>query len=433
MNCRICDTPTVQSFLSFGKLPLGNAFLKADEIKDEQLFDLTLGFCPTCTLVQSMNPPPIDVLQRDYRDYKYVPVGASLVDNLLALGKELGAYRVEPAEGPETGEWGRFPFVVDIGSNSGVLLKGAQSVAARVLGIEPATGIAEQANRDGITTVNMFFDMEVAKGLREQNGPADVVVTTQTLQHVPDPVAFCQAVKHLLKPGGRFVIEGRYFVDTVEKGNWDTIYHEMMSCFTIDSMRNLLMHTGFFIEQVKMVDTYGGSLRVYARSFDAATSRETDSPYRYWADPNVVREMKIIGGDEYSDHTPIDYYHRFAAAVAISGHKIWDLVLPLKAKGARIVAYGAPSTSTTLLNFCKLGDCIDYIVDDNPLKQGLFHPGTHIPVLSSATLEARRPDYIFLTAWQFAESIMKKTAHLEAKYILPFPTPKVLPAVKVSA
>ena len=390
--CRICNARVVP-FLSLGRLPLGNAFLKPADFEKEQLFALTLGFCDSCSLVQSMTPPPDVVLQADYQDYRYVPIGVSLRDNLTALGREVG----------ESGN-----FVVDIGSNDGTLLLGAASKGANVLGVEPAIDISEQARKAGVPTITGFFDADVAKEIVTRHGLADVVTCTQTLQHIPDPVAFVRAVRSMLCVGGRFVVEGRYFLDTVKSLTFDTIYHEMMSCFTFGSLRELLRLGDFTIERVERIPTYGGSLRVYARSWK--WSGNLSSLH------SSVRRIK-----EEEAEIDLSFYTKFAENVATTRDKLRALVFGLKADGARIVGYGAPSTSATLLGYCGIGKAIDYLVDDNSLKQGMCAPGTHLPIFSALELQRSKPDYIFLCAWQFKDAIIKRTQGLGAAYILPIP------------
>ena len=397
MNCRICKTPA-QPFLSLGSLPLGNAFLRSpEEFDQEPRFPLTLGFCPTCTLVQQMNALPEEVLQRDYRQYRYVPVGDSLRNHLAALGREVAA-------GLERGS-----LVVDIGSNNGDLLA-AIKYQCRVLGVDPAEEISEQARQMGVPTLTNFFDQRLAHWIMGKHGHADVVTCTQTLQHVPDLSDFMGGVRTLLKPKGVFVVEGRYFPATMRQCTYDTVYHEMLCYFSLHSLMALLQRHGFQVLKALETPTYGGSLRVYA-GFDG----EPDSSVAA-----ILEEEEAYGVDQ------LHSYEAFAVRVENNRLGLRDLVLGLKAKGARIYGYGAPSTSATLLGFCGIGlGEIDAIIDDNPLKQGLFHPGTHIPILSAKALEQNPPTHVLILAQQFADLIMERTKLLGAKYILPVP-PRVV-------
>ena len=397
MNCRICKTPVFQ-FLSLGTLPLGNAFLRApEEFDQEPRFPLTLGFCPACALVQQMTPPPVELLKSDYRQYRYVPVGDSLRGHLAALGREV-------AEGlkPES-------LVVDIGSNDGALLASIKD-RCQVLGIEPAEEISEQAKQAGVPTLTAFFDEKLAERIVRAYGHADVVTCTQTLQHIPDLSGFLAGVGTLLKPEGMFVVEGRYFPATMRQCTYDTIYHEMLVYFSLHSLKALLERHGLVVFKAERTPTYGGSLRVYAG-------------YEGQGDSSV---SAILQGERDRGVDRLVPYLEFANRVEKMGRELQELVVGLKAKGARIAGYGAPSTSTTLLGFCGIGaDMVEYIVDDNPLKQGLFHPGTHIPIVSAQALEQKPPTHLLILAHQFENLIMERTKLLGAKYILPVP-PRVV-------
>ena len=393
MNCRLCGTLVVE-FLSLGELPLGNAFLRSpQEFDQEPRFPLTLGFCPTCTLVQQMAPPPVALLEADYRQYRYVPVGESLRGHLAALGREV-------AEGLEPGG-----LVVDLGSNDGALLAAIKD-RCRVLGVEPAEEISERARQAGVPTLTSFFDEELARIIVATDGPADVVTCTQTLQHIPDLSGFLAGVRTLLAPNGVFVVEGRYFPATMRQCTYDTIYHEMLVYFSLHSLKALLERHGLVVFKTHPTTTYGGSLRVYAG---------------FHGEPDISVADTLLY-ERASGVRDINSYRQFANDVHEMSLGLRDLVKGLKAKGARIAGYGAPSTSTTLLGFCGIGaETIDYILDDNPLKQGLFHPGTHIPIVSAQALEQKPPTHLLILAHQFENLIMEHTKLLGAKYILPVP------------
>ena len=384
-TCKACRSSDVRRFLSFGKLPLGNAFLKPDQVKTEKKFDLDLGFCPNCSLVQQTSPPPTSSLASVYENYRYVPVGGSLRSNLSTLSQAIFDQFNLNSES----------FFLDIGSNDGALLSGVKD-KCRILGIEPAIEISELARRAGVETLTGFFTDDLAKRIVSERGHADVVTTTQVLQHIPDLEGFVKNVRLLLKPGGIFVVEGRYFADTVRKFSFDTVYHEMLYFFTLSSLSKFLERIGLEVFRAELVDVYGGSLRVYAKS------KENKSI------PIGESVPKILGMESDLGLEKFETYLTFAKKVFEIRDELNDLIVKLSAKG-KIAGYGAPSTGTTLLNFCKIGrNRLEYIVDDSPLKQGLLTPGVHIPIVDSTALIERPPDYLLVVAWRMRNEILPK-------------------------
>jgi SAM-dependent methyltransferase len=406
--CKACKTGKVQEFLSFGKLPMGNAFLREDQIGREPTFSLDLGFCPSCKLVQQISPAPLSVIQSVYKNYAYIPFGNTLESHYAGLGKTVAA---------EVG-LKKDSLALDIGSNDGILLKNIQRVkACKVLGIEPAERISEMARESGVPTLTAFFTPEVASKVLKEYGHADVITVTQVLQHIPRVTSFLEDAVRLLKPSGTLVIEGRYFGDTVTKTTFDTVYHEMIFFFTLESLGNLLERVGMRIYKAELVDIYGGSLRVYAKR-NGAVGASTDHSYR-----------KLLTTERAKNLDKLSAYQDFAKRVYLLRDGIRKLVLDIKKSGKSIAGYGAPSTGTTLLAFCGIGrEQMEYIVDDNPLKQGLLTPGTHVNIVASSRLAEDPPDYLMIIAWRLASEIIPKVKPLmgAGKAIIPLPKPKVI-------
>ena len=405
-QCKACGKKTLRPFLSFGRLPLGNAFLKKNQVSREKKFKLELGFCPSCHLVQQVKPPPSGSLARVYRNYRYVPVGGSLRGNLASLSRSIA-----DEFGLDTKS-----FFVDVGSNDGALLSGILG-RCRILGIEPALDISELARKAGVETVTGFFTPELARKVISERGQADVATATQVLQHIPDVMQFMRSVRSILKPSGIFVVEGRYFADTVSKRSFDTVYHEMLYFFTLTSLVNLFGAVGLQIFRAKHVDVYGGSLLVYAKLKDNNSIPVEDSV------AEILALEKGAGLDK------LDTYASFAKRVFELRDELHDLLMKLKPHG-RIAGYGAPSTGTTLLNFCRIGkDSIEYIVDDSPLKQGLLTPGMHIPIVDSSVLSQKPPDSLLLIAWRLRDEILPKIKTYRdngMSVIMPLPKVEIL-------
>jgi SAM-dependent methyltransferase len=406
--CKACKTGKVQEFLSFGKLPMGNAFLREDQVGGEPTFSLDLGFCPSCKLVQQISPAPFSVIESVYKNYAYVPFGNTLESHYAGLGRTVAT---------EVG-LRKDSLALDIGSNDGILLKNIQRVkACKILGIEPAERISEMARESGVPTLTAFFTPEVASKVLKEYGQADVITVTQVLQHIPEVTQFLEDAVRLLKPSGTIVIEGRYFGDTVVKTTFDTVYHEMIFFFTLESLGNLLDRVGLRVYKAEPVDIYGGSLRVYAKRKDAVGAI-TDPSYR-----------KLLTTERAQDLDKLSAYQDFAKRVYVLRDGIRKLVLDIKESGNSIAGYGAPSTGTTLLAFCGIGrEQLEYIVDDNPLKQGLLTPGTHVSIVASSRLAKDPPDYLMIIAWRLASEIIPKVKPLlgARKAIIPLPGPMVI-------
>ncbi|MGP8109584.1 MAG: class I SAM-dependent methyltransferase [Thermoplasmata archaeon] len=410
--CRVCGAPEgVRPFLSLGSLPMGNAFIAPAEIPDEQQFPLDIGFCERCCLVQIVEPAPVSAIEKVYRNYSYVPTGATLERHYRALAADIVS-TVTPR--PDA-------LFVDIGSNDGLLLRSirAHAPGCGIVGVEPSPKISEIARGHGVPTINRFFDEAAADELLSLHGPADVISATQVLQHIRDPVRLLRSVVRMLRPNGVLVLEGRaYFPDVAEKVAFDTFYHELLFCFTLHSLQNLLAQAGFVVFRAERSDAYGGSLRVFAQKREG-----TREPLASVA--KTLSEEVRAGLDRF------DAYARFGAQVEGLRTALRRTVNAVRSSGQTISAYGAPSTGTTLLSYCGFGlDQIEYIVDDNPLKQGLVTPGSHIPITDSSALEQRPTDCVLILAWRLKDEILARLAPLRGSrikgVIIPLPTPELV-------
>lgn len=410
--CRVCGAPAaVRPFLSLGSLPLGNAFVPPEKVADEVTFPLDMGFCERCYLVQVVDPAPPAALERVYRDYSYVPTGTTLAGHYRDLAKDMLRVVAPPADA----------LFVDIGSNDGLLLGElkSQRPEIRIVGVEPSDKISEIARGRGVPTIHGFFGRPVLDEIRSAHGKARVVSATQVFQHLRDPAGFLRLVDELLEPEGVLLLEGRaYFPDISEKCSFDTFYHELLFCYTLHSLRELLDRNGFALFRAERTGVYGGSLRVYAQKRDGVRSVE----------PSVDR---VLAAERAFGVPSFDVYRRFGEAVERVREEVGRSVRALRAQGMSIVGYGAPSTGNTLLGYCGLGrDELDFIVDDNPLKQGLVTPGTHIPITDSRALVDRRPDYVLLVAWRLKEEILGKLRPLRDRglkgVIVPLPKLEVV-------
>ena len=398
--CRVCTGKNLQKVLSLGSTPPANAFVK-DLKQPEQFFPLELSFCNDCGFVQLTHVVSPELL---FKDYVYV---SSTSPVFVEHFRDLAAAVINRFKLPQNS------LVVDVGSNDGVLLRPFKDKGMKVLGIDPAEKIAAMAAKGGIETLPVFFNPAVAKDIAKTRGKAKVVTATSVFSHVDDLDGFVTGVRELLAGDGVFVIEVYYLYELLEKNLFDTIYHEHLSYFTAATVSKLLKRLGMEVFDVEETDTRGGSLRVFAQKSGGTNKIEA----------SVGKFTAMEAAKKLSDAAT---YVEFSKKIENNKQKLKELLHELKSKGKRIVGYGAPAKGNTLLNYFGIGpETLDYIVDDSPWKQGLYTPGTHIPVVSFDELQKRRPDYILILAWNFAESIMKKCAGFSS-FIIPVPKPQIL-------
>ncbi len=407
MLCKICSSEDPQLFLSLGKTPLANNFVPKEHLeKEEPYFPLEACFCNHCKLVQLNYVVPPELM---FKHYVYVSSTTKMFrEHFTKMAEDL------------TQRFGltKHSLVVDIGSNDGLLLKGFKNLGVKIYGVEPADNLARQANAEGIATLNEFFSAESVKQIIAEKGKADVVTANNVFAHIEDIHAVTKNVKALLKDDGVFVIEVAYLVDMMKNMTFDAIYHEHIYSYSLTPLVYFFEEVqGMSVFDVEHVTTHGGSLRVYVKKQEGK-----------WEIAPSVQQM--LAEEKYFGIHEQKTYEHFAAKVNKSKEALVNYITLLKSQGKKIAGYGAPAKTTTLLHFCGLGNKeLDYIVDDNPLKAGLYTPGNHIPVVSSGKLREEKPDYVLLLAWNFANEIVQKNKeHQEngIKFIAPFPEPKII-------
>jgi len=401
MKCKICDNQNLQKFLSLGETPLANNFLREDDLpKSEKTFPLDVYFCPNCKLVQLGYVVPPEMM---FTNYFYVSSTSNTFQlHFSKMAEELT--NMLKLDGNS--------LAVDIGSNDGVLLKGFQKFGVRTVGVEPATNIAEIAKKDGIDTINDFFSDNVTDQILYSKGYADVITANNVFAHTGAIKRIIYNVKRLLKDDGIFVIEVAYLLDMLQKMTFDIVYHEHLFYYSLTPLDYLFNQQGMQIFGAQRIPTHGGSLRVFIKKSESSK-------------PITKSVSEILGKENEMGIHELETYENFTNSVYKAKEQLAKLIMDLKNQGKTIAGYGAPAKSTTLLNFCGLGgDFIEYIVDENDLKQGLYTPGTHIPIVPPSMLDKKRPDYILILAWNFAEEILNKTKKYKddgVKFIIPLP------------
>ena len=387
--------------LSLAPTPPANAFVAEEDLSAEQSrFPLDLYFCGGCTHVQLLDVVDPGLL---FENYVYVS-GTSPV---FVKHFEDYAEQVIARFGPDPGS-----LVVDIGSNDGTLLAAFKSRGLGVLGVDPAREIARLASDSGIETIANFFTPALAREIRENHGAAGVVAANNVFAHADDLKGVVDGVRSLLAPDGVFVFEVSYLADVIEKTLFDTVYHEHLAYHSLKPLVRFFADAGMELFAAERVDTHGGSLRGMAGL--------AGGPHR--ADGSIDR---LIGLEDDLKLDRAETFLGFQRRIDELGADLGRLVSGIKAEGKSIAGFGAPAKATTLMHHFSIGaDTLDFIVDDSPLKQGLYTPGHHIPVLPPEALYDRRPDYVMVLAWNFARPIMEKhSAFLDAggHFIVPLP------------
>lgn len=403
-NCRTCGKETLRTFLHLGPMPIPNGFLKPEQLfQGESYFPLDVAFCENCGLMTLAHVVRPDIM---FSNYVYIPgTSKTMVDHFGQMAKGI----------KERFKLNKDSLVIDVGSNDGTLLKQFKSLGVKVLGIDPAENIAAEASKQGIETLPEFFGEEVAKDVAKKRGQADVITGTNVIAHIDNLVDVMKGVDALLKEDGVFIGEFPYLVDLVEHGEFDTIYHEHLSYFSIRSLLALAERTNFEIIDAQRTNVHGGSIQVFFRK-----KGKNNEPF--------VSELVILEKAKRLD--TIVPFGDFAKRTYLKREELNEILKQLKAQGKRIVGYGAAAKGNVLTNFFRIGpDLLDYIVDSIPYKQGLYTPGLHIPIYPETKLLEDMPDYALIFAWNFADEIVKKNSEYckkGGKFITTIPTIKIL-------
>jgi SAM-dependent methyltransferase len=387
-RCRLCAAPLEHVFADLGSSPLANSFLAPEELRTtEPSYPLRAFVCARCLLVQLEEYAPPEAIFRDYAYYS--SYSTSWLDHARAYVDEVAA---------------RFGLderttVIEIGSNDGYLLRNFVAREIPALGIDPAANVARVAVRQGVPTLVDFFGTRVARALRVDTS-ADLLIANNVLAHVADLHDFVAGMRLLLAPGGVVTIEHPHLLALIEGGQFDTIYHEHFSYFSLSTAKAALEQHGLRIFDVDKLPTHGGSLRLFACHMDDPRSQE----------PSVDA---MLACERAAKLDRLTTYGEFAKCVAAERRAILALLTDLKRDGCAIAAYGAPAKGNTLLNYCGIGtDLISYTVDLNPYKQGRFLPGSRIPVYPPEAIRETRPDVVFILPWNLRDEIVEQLAYV---------------------
>lgn len=403
--CRICST-NLQEFISFGDMPIANGFLLPENYAQEYFFEMKVGFCSQCSMVQLLDQPERErMFHEDYAFFSSLSKGQTL--HFKNFADKLAADYLQ----------GEDAFAVEIGSNDGIMLQNLAAAGIRHLGIEPSENVAEVAREKGIQTLSQFFDENLAAEIIDKQGHADTISSANVICHIPTIHSVLAGVAKLLKPSGVFIYEDPYLGDIVEKTSYDQIYDEHVFYFSATSVSNMIAQHGLELFDVEHLDVHGGSMRYFiAKQGSRAVS------------DNV---RAVMESEERLGLSKPETFDTLRRNIEASRDSLLSLLQQIRdEQGEPVIAYGATSKSTTVLNYCGIGpDLIAFISDTTPIKQNKFSPGMHIPVLPPSEIEQNQPAYMLLFAWNHMTEIMNNEKDYNArggKWIVYVPEVKVI-------
>ena len=401
-KCRFCNSELNENFLDLGDSPLSNSFLKKKELKNkEKKFPLHAYVCKHCLLVQLEE---FQAPTKIFSEYAYFSSFSKTWLNHAEkyVEKMMKKYKFDQNS-----------TIIEIASNDGYLLQFFLKKNIPVLGIEPAKNVAENAKKKGIPTISKFFGQDTAKSLIKNGKKADLVIANNVLAHVPNLNDFVKGLKILLKPNGTITLEFPHILKLIQKKQFDTIYHEHFSYFSFLTIKKIFLYHNLTIFDVEKLSTHGGSLRIHVKHTKNKTRKIT---------PKI---NLLIKEEKKANLHKISTYKKFQGDVIEIQQKIQKFFTNTKMKNKIIVGYGAPAKGNTLLNFCKIDKKkIRFTVDKNPYKQGMFLPGTHIPIKKPVKIFQTKPDFVLILPWNLKEEIMKDLVHVrdwDCKFITLIP------------
>ena len=407
-SCRFCGEALHDTVVDLGMSPLCESYIPVQHLNSmEPFYPLHVLVCRKCWLVQLQEYVKPEHI---FSEYAYF---SSYSDSWVEHARR---YTVDMAARFGLGSGST---VVELASNDGYLLQWFVKAGIPVLGIEPAANVAAVAAEKGVPTIVRFFGVELAKELRDRGQRADLLIGNNVLAQVPDINDFVAGMALALAPEGVVTLEFPHVLRLIDENQFDTIYHEHFSYFSLHTVAKIVGSHGLEIFDVEEIPTHGGSLRVFAHHQGDLANTTCSS----------VKELLVA--EEAFGLTDVDRYHGFSAQVEETKRAILELLIELKRQGKTIAGYGAPGKGNTLLNYCGIrSDFIDFTVDRNPYKQGRFLPGTHIPIYAPDEIDRRHPDYVFVLPWNVKDEIVAQLAHIKGwggKFIIPIPSATVLP------
>ncbi len=406
--CRFCGSSLKHTFVDLGMSPLCESYVAADQLNQmEPFYPLHVRVCEACYLVQLEEYVSAGHI---FSEYAYF---SSYSDSWLKHSSNYVDMISERLSlGPES-------LVLELASNDGYLLQYFVKKGIPALVIEPAANVARVAIEKGVPTLVKFFGRQTAREMVADGLTADVVIGNNVLAQVPDLNDFVAGIRIVLKVGGVATIEVPHLMRLIDENQYDTIYHEHFSYFSVITAERIFAAHGLVLFDIEELPTHGGSIRMYLRHVQDSSTLVSSAVVE-------LRDRELAAGLDR-----IEAYANFGQGVVKSKRALLELLIRLRWQGKSVAGYGAPGKGNTLLNYCGIRtDFLDFTVDRNTYKQGRFLPGTHIPIHPVEFLKERRPDYILILPWNLREEIVAQLAYARewgAKFIVPIPVARVLP------
>ncbi len=394
MKCDLCYKDTAVKFLNLGEQPLANKYPTKEMFADEDFFPLKVFFCTSCKNVQLGTKVS---RERMFEDYYYLSsVNAGLVRHFNEFAKKLANAKL----------------VIDVGSNDGILLKPLKEMGVMAVGIEPSVNVSKIANDAGLETITSFFDTQSVEEVIKKYGKADVIVASSIFTHLEDPHQFIEDVKLATTDDGAFIIEVEYIGNMLHDVQFERFYLDRIFYYSLTSLRDLFVLHGMYVGDVEMIESHGGSLRVtgYKKDYGPSTS-------------DAVKKLLV----EETETLTLEKIQEFSKTVDEYLSLFKMKLEKYKKEGVYVAGYGAPARVATICNYGKIGpDLIEFIVDDSPLKQNRFSPGTHIPIMPKSHLDnlEKKPDLLVVFAYEYFDDIKKKTGGA-FRYLIAIPPREV--------
>jgi SAM-dependent methyltransferase len=406
-SCRFCGSSLKNTFVNLGMSPLSNAYLLPEQLNQmEPFYPLHARVCDHCFLVQLEQ---FECPEKIFGEYAYF---SSYSESWLNHAHEYAERMTE-----------RFlldqgSLVLEVASNDGYLLQYFKAKGIRVLGVEPARNVAQEAEKKGIPTLAKFFGTDAARELEAAGKQADLIVCNNVLAHVPDLKDFVAGLKLVLKPCGIITVEIPHLLRLIEGNQFDTIYHEHFSYFSFCTAEEIFRKHGLLVFDVEEISTHGGSLRFYA-------CHAAGAPWPPHSRVSQLKQQELAAGIRN-----LGTYSCFGEKVRETKRALLEFLIGVKRAGKSVAAYGAPAKGNTLLNYCGIGrDFLDYTVDASPHKQNHFLPGTHIPIYHPDMIRRTRPDYVLILPWNLRDEILEQLADVRqwgGRFVIPIPKAEVV-------
>ena len=392
MICHLCQFSEPVQFLDLGLQPLANKYPTREQFAAEEFFPLTVYFCPHCKNVQLGT---VISRERMFEDCFYLSsVNGKLVSHFEEFAKRLTDARL----------------VIDVGSNDGILLKPLKKLGVRAIGVEPSINVSRIANDQGLTTLCSFFDEDCSRHIQLQYGRSDVSVASSVFTHLEDPHGFLEVARDLLAPDGRLIIEVEYIGNILRLIQFERFYLDRIFYYSLTSLKHLMESHGLMIQDVEQIEPHGGSLRIVVCR-----------PNAHWVSSNSV--AAFLDAEEKS--LALEKFSEFRIAVDTQITALRELLTSFKTAGLEVAGYGAPARVSTICNYGGIGpSLIAFTVDDSPLKQNKYTPGTHIPIVPKSHLDVAKPDIIVAFAYEYIDDIRRKVGG-PYRWLLPIPPKEI--------